>query len=188
MQIKVRHQQADTRTEKTFPESNPRGRRGEGSKVGEEIMQRAHRIPAKKWTAHTLLRRLKNYHSQHEQEGSFCLPQLPVRNSGIMVLFLLIPWLKEISSNGPRMNFHLVLYNGRSINERIKRRKKKQREREAGWGLLCYTATAGQEPARRAGEQERGESHGIHTSPVPPPGLNYGLQRWGKARPKHNLY
>lgn len=77
-QIKVQHQQADTRTEKTFPESNPRGRRGEGRKVGEEIMQRACRIPAKKWTAHKLHRRLKNYHSQHEQEGSFCLPQLPV--------------------------------------------------------------------------------------------------------------
>lgn len=152
MQIKVRHQQADTRTEKTFPESNPRGRRGEGSKVGEEIMQRAHRIPAKKWTAHTLLRRLKNYHSQHEQEGSFCLPQLPVRNSEIMVLFLLIPWLKEISSNGPRMNFHLVLYNGRSINERIKRRKKKRERGRLRTPLLyCHSGARASEESRGVG-------------------------------------
>lgn len=94
---------------------------------------------------------------------------------------LLIPWLEEISSNGPRMNFHLVLYNGRNISERIKKKNQKEREGKAGWGLLCHTATAGQEPARRAGEQERGESHGIHTPPVPPPGLNHGLQRWGKT-------
>lgn len=78
MQTKVPCQQADRRAEKTFPESNPRGRRGERSKVGEEIMQRAYGIPAKSWTAHTLHRRLKNYYTRHEQEGSFCLPQLPV--------------------------------------------------------------------------------------------------------------
>lgn len=188
MQIKVRHQQADTRTEKTFPESNPSGRRGEGSKVGEEIMQRAHRIPAKKWTAHTLLRRLKNYHSQHEQEGSFCLPQLPVRNSGIMVLFYWSPDWRKSAAMAQEWISILFFTMGGTLMKGSKEEKKKEREREAGWGLLCYTATAGQEPARRAGEQERGESHGIHTPPVPPPGLNHGLQRWGKTRPKHNLY
>lgn len=78
MRIKVQHQQADTRAENTLPENNPRGRRGEGSKVGEEIMQHTYRIPAKKWTAHTLHRMLNNYHTRREQEGSFCLPRLPV--------------------------------------------------------------------------------------------------------------
>lgn len=40
------------------------------------------------------------------------------------------PQLEEISSHGPRIHFHLALYNGRNISERIEKKNERERERK----------------------------------------------------------
>lgn len=82
--------------------------------------------------------------------------------------FLLILWLKETSSNGPRMNFHLGLYNGKIINEK----KGRGRLSEDSSAILLQ-----QDKSQRGEQGSRSEVSQWHShTPVPPPSLNHGLQ------------
>lgn len=146
---------------KTFPESNPRGRRGELSKVGEEIMQHAYGIPAKKWTARTLRRRLKNYCTRREQEGSFCLQQLPVWNSVIMVLFYRFPNRKKSAAMAQEYVSILFFTMGGTLVKGFFK-KLKEKERRGRGRLEDSSATLLPQGESRRGREQGGRSEVSH--------------------------
>lgn len=185
MQTKVPCQQADIRAEKTFPESKLRGRRMEQSRGGNKATSPWNTCQKKDCTSTPQEAKELLYPVWTGKEFlSSTAACMKFTENGALLLF---PQFEEISSHGPRIHFRLALYNGRNISERIKKKKiRKRREKGRREDSSAILLRRGE--SQRGREQERGESHRIHTPPVPPPGPSRGVQSCRKTGLKHNFY
>lgn len=117
MQIKVQRQQADTRAEH---EAKGEERRRQQRRRGNNATYLENTCQKMDWTYTPPAQEAEELPYPASTGREFLSSTAARTNFRDNDALLLIPWLEEISSNGSRMNFHLVLYNGRNISEKIK--------------------------------------------------------------------